>query len=113
MVFNGRLFQLPPVQLETEGIGVIRHGVELGEVRKGNFKPSHGLAMILNGSNVNQAVDFEFDDPKVQAYLRGETIEHAGENGWVLITVNGFGLGWGKRVNGRVKNHYPRGLRIV
>ena len=111
MVFNGRLFQLPPMTIETAGVGIVRHGVELGEFRKGHFKPSHGLAMILGKEDVQRAIDFDFDDTAVQAYLRGETLNRAGENGWVLITVNGHGLGWGKRVNGRVKNHYPRGLR--
>jgi NOL1/NOP2/fmu family ribosome biogenesis protein len=23
--------------------------------------------------------------------------------------VDGYGIGWGKRVQGRVKNHFPRG----
>ena len=32
-------------------------------------------------------------------------------NRWLLVSVDGFVLGWGKRVNGRLKNHYPRGLR--
>lgn len=30
--------------------------------------------------------------------------------GWVLITVDGFALGWGRRVGAVVKNQYPRGL---
>jgi NOL1/NOP2/fmu family ribosome biogenesis protein len=29
----------------------------------------------------------------------------------VLVCVDGFPLGWGKRVGSVVKNHYPRGLR--
>jgi NOL1/NOP2/fmu family ribosome biogenesis protein len=34
-----------------------------------------------------------------------------GEDGWTLAAVDGFPLGWGKRVAGVLKNHYPRGLR--
>jgi hypothetical protein len=29
----------------------------------------------------------------------------------LLIGIDGFPLGWGRRVQGRVKNFYPRGLR--
>jgi NOL1/NOP2/fmu family ribosome biogenesis protein len=28
-----------------------------------------------------------------------------------VVCVGGFALGWGKRVGGTVKNHYPKGLR--
>ena len=29
----------------------------------------------------------------------------------VPVTVDGFAIGWGKRVGDIVKNHYPKGLR--
>ena len=32
--------------------------------------------------------------------------------GWVLMAVNGISTGWGKASGGRIKNHYPKGLRI-
>ncbi|HAJ74673.1 MAG TPA: hypothetical protein DCM49_07770 [Lachnospiraceae bacterium] len=28
-------------------------------------------------------------------------------NGWKLVCVNGYGIGWGKYVNGILKNKYP------
>ena len=33
------------------------------------------------------------------------------QNGWTLMTVDGFSIGWGKRVGMTIKNHYPKGLR--
>ncbi len=33
------------------------------------------------------------------------------QNGWTLITTDGFSVGWGKRVGSIIKNHYPKGLR--
>ena len=51
------------------------------------------------------------DSPQIQAYLSGQSIVLPGPDGWVLVGTDGFALGWGKRVNGRLKNHYPRGLR--
>jgi NOL1/NOP2/fmu family ribosome biogenesis protein len=32
-------------------------------------------------------------------------------SGWVLVRANGLGLGWGKQVGARIKNHYPKHLR--
>ena len=46
------------------------------------------------------------------AWLRGEEIEaKTAENGWCAVLVDGFPLGGGKVSGGRVKNHYPKGLR--
>ncbi len=33
------------------------------------------------------------------------------EDGWTLITVEGYSLGWAKITGGILKNHYPKGLR--
>ena len=40
--------------------------------------------------------------------VRGESIT-ADVAGWTVVTVDGFPLGWGKGVQGMLKNHYPRG----
>ena len=50
--------------------------------------------------------------PSLGFYLRGNTIETGKSRGWVLVCVEGIGLGWGKESNGILKNHYPKGLRI-
>jgi NOL1/NOP2/fmu family ribosome biogenesis protein len=50
-------------------------------------------------------------DPDLERYLRGEVLRCNGPNGWVLVTVDSFPLGWGKRVQGRLKSHLPTWLR--
>jgi len=40
--------------------------------------------------------------------LRGESVP-AEATGWTVVCVNGFPIGWGKGVQGTLKNHYPRG----
>jgi NOL1/NOP2/fmu family ribosome biogenesis protein len=35
----------------------------------------------------------------------------AADKGWVLATIEGFPLGWGKIVQGRLKSHIPSWLR--
>ena len=51
-------------------------------------------------------------DPRTAAWLRGEEIDAAtAQNGWCAVLVDGFPLGGGKVSGGRIKNHYPKGLR--
>lgn len=108
---NGRLYLLPPYAPDTSGIKIVRYGLLLGQVRRGYFKPAHTLAMSLSPAEVKSVVNWTADDPQVDAYLRGHELPGSGSDGWTLVTVDGHSLGWGKTVNGRLKNHYPRGLR--
>ncbi|MEJ5225016.1 MAG: hypothetical protein WHV44_11220, partial [Anaerolineales bacterium] len=77
-------------------------------LKKDRFEPAHPLALRLRADEARSAVNFSPNDPRLAAYLRGEVIESAAQ-GWTLVTVDGFGLGWGKGVQGVLKNHYPRG----
>jgi NOL1/NOP2/fmu family ribosome biogenesis protein len=56
-------------------------------------------------------LDLSLGDPRLADYLGGHPIDASGQAGWVVVTVQGFPLGWGKRVGSVVKNHYPKGLR--
>ena len=108
---NGRLYLLPEMVLETGRLHLIRYGLLLGEIRKGYFRPDHALALALRPQDAADAVNFTADSDEIAAYWQGLDLPHAGPDGWLLVAVDGFVLGWGKRVNGRLKNHYPRGLR--
>ncbi|MBE2202140.1 MAG: RsmF rRNA methyltransferase first C-terminal domain-containing protein [Anaerolinea sp.] len=111
-VVNGRFLHLfPPAAPGTAGLYVLRHGLPLAELGKNHLKPDHALALALTAAAVQQHVNFAPDDPQLTAYRNGQTLSSPGPNGWTLVTVDGFGLGWAKRVNGVLKNHYPRGLR--
>jgi NOL1/NOP2/fmu family ribosome biogenesis protein len=56
-------------------------------------------------------VDLSADSEEVHNYLRGETLSLESAKGWVVITVDGYPLGWAKQAGGILKNHYPKGLR--
>ena len=109
---NGSLYALPNEVFDFKGLNVLRVGLKLGEMKNGRFEPAHALAMASKLSNVKNVVNLPLDGGQVQVYLRGDTFSWDGENGWCLVCVDGYPLGWGKRVNGVVKNHYPKGLRI-
>ena len=113
LLVNGRLYLLPEIVLDTGKLHLIRYGLLLGEVRKGYFRPHHALALALKPEDTAEAVNFAVDSDEIAAYWQGLDLPNAGPDGWLPVAVNGFVLGWGKRVNGRLKNHYPRGLRRI
>jgi NOL1/NOP2/sun family putative RNA methylase len=105
------VFQRPLDTPDLSGLKVIRFGWWLGTIKKGRFTPSHSLALGLKTSQVTNYLPLQIGDSQLSAYLGGESIPDLGEDGWVLVTVDGYPLGWGKRVQNVIKNFYPRGLR--
>lgn len=111
LLVNGRLYLLPELALETGKLHLIRYGLLLGEIRKGHFRPDHALALALKPDEATLSANFAAGSDEIAAYWQGLDFASDGPDGWLLVAVDGFVLGWGKRVNGRIKNHYPRGLR--
>jgi NOL1/NOP2/sun family putative RNA methylase len=106
---GSRLYLVP---LALPGLGrlrVVHSGVWLGSLKKDRFEPAHPLALFLRKGQAVNTVDLEPGDPLLATYRRGESFEAAGPSGWLVVTVNGFPLGWGKRAQSIVKNHFPRG----
>lgn len=110
---SGVLYDLPDGAFDFSALHVLRAGVRLGELKNGRFEPNHSLAACARAEECRRVVDLPLTDERVEKYLRGETIEWEGENGWCLVCVEGYALGLGKTVNGVVKNHFPKGLRKV
>ena len=108
MRFGQTLYLLPPGTPELRGTRVLRAGLELGQLKKGRFEPAHALALWLPAAE--NAVDYPADSPEIARFLRGETLPTE-QRGWILVRVDGYGLGWGKGAAGVLKNHYPKGLR--
>ena len=106
------LYLLPEEHPDTKKLKVLRYGLHLGMLKKNRFEPSHALAHYLKMEDVKNVENFSVQDDKILDYLRGNTIETGKSRGWVLVCVEGIGLGWGKESNGILKNHYPKGLRI-
>ena len=98
---------------DLTGLRFLHPGWWLGTLMKDRFEPSHALALALPRESARRTVSLAPHDPALAAYLRGEGFRSAGEAGWVLLCVDGYPLGWGKRVAGILKSHYPRGLRRV
>ena len=67
----------------------------------------------MKRENVKRSLNFSSEEKDWEKFLKGETLKGIGQDGWILITVDGFPLGWGKEVQGTIKNYYPKGLRII
>ena len=111
-------FLLPPYRLPQK-IRYLRTGILLGTIKSKRFEPSQALAMLLDASSFPSVLNLGASDPRVLRYLKGETLELTAEEeetqkqkGWILVCTDGFGLGWGKYVNGSVRNKYYPGWRL-
>lgn len=108
--FGETLYLIPQEMIPLEGLQVERAGLQLGICEKGRFKPSHALALYLHPEDVDKS--YELTQEQTASYLRGETFPvDQGMKGWYLLSVQGCTIGFGKAVNGQMKNHYPKGLR--
>ena len=89
----------------------LSEGVRLGTLSGGKFLPHHNLFTAYGGYFKNKE-DLSLSDPRLDDYLRGLEIDAKRcSDGYVAVTVEACPLGGGKCVEGRIKNHYPKGLR--
>lgn len=107
-----RVFIKPHTPL-LDGVPVVRAGVFAGQVQKGRFVPSHALFTAV-GHRPERTVELMLDNPDTEKFLHGEEIACAEAlKGYVSVTVDGVPTGFGKASGGRLKNHYPKGLRTL
>lgn len=84
-------------------------GVLVGEICGGILKPSHQFFSVYGDIF---RVKEELSTDRVERYLLGEEIDtESSSKGWCCVTYLGVPLGGGKMSGGRIKNHYPKGLR--
>lgn len=110
-IFGDSLYLLPKEMPSMKGLRVLRTGWQLGTIKKGRFEPSQAFAMGLSKGDVTNVTDFSLQDDRVIRYLKGETVEEDGKDGWTLVCVDGYPLGWAKRQAGRLKNKYAVGWK--
>ncbi len=115
-VVGSYLYLLPEAlpNLEKQAsrpLKVLHPGWWLGTLKKERFEPAHALALGLSAADVWHTHAISSQESSAAAYLRGETFSSPAPDGWTLVTIDGFPLGWGRCVKGLLKNHYPHGLR--
>ena len=87
-------------------------GVTIGEIKKNYILPHHQLFMAM-GSGFKRKINLCLGDENLEKYLKGDTFAVQSEKGFAAVLLEGCTLGGAKVVDGKIKNHYPKGLRIV
>ena len=110
-----RLYYLPENLPDLSGLRILRSGLLLGEMKKNRFEPSRALACALKAEEYDNCYNLIAEDEDVIRYLKCETIDAKAsvKNGFVLVCVDGYPLGWGKAANGVIKNKYLAGWRMM
>ena len=108
--YGAKLYAIPSDLPDFSNLKAMRAGVQVGELKKGRLEPSHALALSLNEA-LDRMETLELSHRDAHRYLHGDVLESAGQKGWLVLTVDGFPLGWGKRSGNVVKNAYPKALR--
>ena len=112
-LFGDQVYHLPKDTPSLTGLKVLRPGLQLGTLKKNRFEPAHALALALPAQQFFSTYNLGAEEKAVTDYLSGNTFLAEGKKGWYLLTIDGYGLGWGKLAGGVMKNHYPKGLRRI
>ena len=97
---------------KLNNINILSMGIELGEIKKDRFEPSHHISHSYIANMFKNKI--ELDEEDAVKYLKGESLrtEMDIENGYGVAMCNGVAMGLVKITNNILKNHYPKGLRL-
>ena len=94
---------------DVKGLKVLRVGLHLGQMKGKVFQPDHAWAVSICPPALPR---LPLTEEQARRYQAGEVLDAPeGLRGFVLPTLAGLPLGWGKVSDGMMKNHYPKGLR--
>lgn len=113
---DDRYYMIPNDVPELKGLRILRSGLLLGEQKKGRFEPSQALACAIGKGEYDNVFELSHNDERVIRYLKCESIDIEDESvkdGYVLITCDGYSLGFGKLKKNNFKNKYLPGWRLM
>lgn len=104
------IFALPEVQLDMEDLNVLSCGILLGTLDKNGIKISHEFYHTYGDIFSNT---IELNNAQVVDYLKGLELDISADfKGICAVKYLGSFLGGGKVANDKLKNYYPKNLRI-
>lgn len=109
---NENVYILPEFYPETTKIRILKAGVKAGEIKGKRFVPNHDLFMSSKPKEIKNLLNLSINDKRIYDFLKGLEID-CELKGYVGVAVEGIMTGFGKASNGKLKNHYPKGLRIL
>lgn len=110
--FGEQLFAVPNGMPDMGSLKVQTPGLHLGTFKKNRFEPALALGLALQPEQMTNHLDITKE--QWRKYVHGDTfnVERSTPNGWYLLVCEGHTTGFGKVVNGIVKNFFPKGLRF-
>lgn len=116
VIKENRLYALGAADEMPEKLRYLRSGLYIGDCRKNRFEPSQAMAMALKKEQYPYVLSLKRTDERVIRYLKGETLSipeasFPKKADWILVTVDGYSLGWGKWTGSVLKNKYYAGWR--
>ena len=108
LLVNGKLFSVAKGMPDFKGIRVLKSGFYLGDIKNKRFEPSQALAMGLKYNEFKNKINLT--DEYIKRYLAGESfpIDDSVTDGYTLVCIDNYPIGFGKVINGRMKNKYSR-----
>ena len=113
VTYGDQVRLLPHELPDCDGLGVLSAGVAVATICKNRLEPSHSIYIASRMSNCRQFINLTPADPRLISFLHGEEIACENCTGWTAVCVAGIPVGFGKASNGRLKNRYPKGLRLL
>ncbi|MDO7905990.1 RsmB/NOP family class I SAM-dependent RNA methyltransferase [Paenibacillus sp. JX-17] len=121
VMYGDRIYQCPVDPRRLDGLKVVRPGWFTGNIKNGRFVPSHPLAAALHPEEAVRTVNLLSGNGEAVRYLKGETLAVTADSvqckgnvspkGYVLVCIDGYAAGWGKWLDGMLRNEYPAGWR--
>jgi len=113
VTFGQKVRLLPSFLPALNGCNVLSAGVAAANVCRDRLEPEHGVFLSAKKDECRRVLDLPLSDPRITAFLHGEEILTDTEPGWTTVCVDGLPVGFGKSVGNRLKNRYPKGLRLL
>lgn len=97
----------------AKGINILNCGVQIAQVVKNRLEPHHNLVTALRKGEYNHSVDYDWDSEELKKVIGGEVVNTDIKfKGYGVVTAGGYGISLVKNVDGQLKNHFPKALRV-
>ena len=106
--FKQAFYSIPEQLPDLSRIHILQPGLQTAVAQGTQLRPAHALSHAYAALYCHDATAEE-----VARYLHGEPLEDDAlpASCWCAVTYRRCALGWGKKSDGVIKNHYPKGLR--
>ncbi len=114
--FGNTVHLLPPLFPAVRGITILNAGVSVAELcgeRTLRAEPCHAAFQAATAGTCRRVLNLEPTDPRLIAFLRGEEIGTDTPAGFTGVAVNSVLTGFGKVSGTKLKNRYPKHLRLL